>query len=81
MENKGITLVALVVTIIIMIILATTSVNLILGPDGIIAKSRSGRDEHVKATENDQNFISESEGGINDLADEIGLNEYKTYGD
>ena len=37
---KGITLIALVITIIILIILAGVSINLIGGSDGIITKSQ-----------------------------------------
>ena len=42
-EQKGITLVALVVTIIVLIILAGVSISLILGENGIIAKAREAR--------------------------------------
>lgn len=38
--TKGITLVALVVTIIILVILAGVSVNLVIGNSGIIAKAQ-----------------------------------------
>ena len=38
-KNGGITLVALVVTIIILIILAGISINILLGENGIIAKA------------------------------------------
>ena len=39
-EQKGITLVALVVTIIILVILAGVSINLVIGNSGIIAKAQ-----------------------------------------
>lgn len=39
-EMKGITLVALVVTIVILLILAGVSINLVLGNNGIIAKAK-----------------------------------------
>ena len=35
-KNKGITLIALVVTIVVLLILAVTSYNLIIGNDGIL---------------------------------------------
>ena len=41
--NKGITLVALVVTIIVLIILAGISINLILGDNGIITKAQEAK--------------------------------------
>ena len=39
-DKKGITLVALVVTIIVLILLAGVSVNLVIGNNGIIAKAQ-----------------------------------------
>ena len=47
-KNQGITLISLVVTIIILIILAGVSLNLILGENGIIEKTRFARDEYNK---------------------------------
>ena len=43
--EKGITLVALVVTIIILIILATISINLLLGRNGILTKAKEILDD------------------------------------
>ena len=40
MKNKGITLIALIVTIIIMLILAGVSINALIGNNGIITKAR-----------------------------------------
>ena len=39
--KKGITLVALVVTIVVLLILAGVSINLVLGDNGIISKART----------------------------------------
>jgi len=39
-KDKGITLVALVITIVILIILATISVNVIFGNDGLVRKAQ-----------------------------------------
>lgn len=44
-RNEGITLIALVVTIIILIILAGISINLILGDNGIVKKAQSAATE------------------------------------
>ena len=41
-ENKGITLIALVITIIILMILAGVSIRLLLGDNGLIAKAKWG---------------------------------------
>ena len=48
-ERKGITLVALVVTIIILIILAAISINLVLGENGILQRTRDGRNNYQVA--------------------------------
>lgn len=54
--QKGITLVALVVTIIVLIILAGVSISLVLGNDGIVQKAKQGRDSYAEAAkaENEQ---------------------------
>ena len=39
-KNKGITLVALVVTIVVLLILAGVSINAVVGDDGIIKKAK-----------------------------------------
>ena len=44
--NKGITLIALVVTIVVLIILATVSINTVLGDNGIIARAQKARDSY-----------------------------------
>lgn len=44
-KQKGITLIALIVTIIVLIILAGISINLILGENGIIAKAQKAAEE------------------------------------
>ena len=56
LENKGITLIALVVTIIVLIILAGVSISLVLGQDGVVQKAKSGRDNYAEAArlENEQ---------------------------
>ena len=47
--NKGITLIALVVTIIVLIILAGISINLILGENGIIIRAQLSKNAQEKA--------------------------------
>ena len=48
-KNKGITLVALVITIVILIILAVISINAIFGDNGLITSAQKGRKEQEKA--------------------------------
>lgn len=47
--QKGITLVALVVTIIVLIILAGVSIALVLGDNGIVSKSKQAANEYRTA--------------------------------
>ena len=41
-REKGITLIALVVTLVILIILAAVSINMVLGDQGIFKKAQEG---------------------------------------
>ena len=64
-NNKGITLVALVVTIIVLIILALISMNAIFGEDGIIKRAEQARDMYKQGEKNDLDAIGS-------ISDEIG---------
>ena len=65
-EMKGITLVALVVTIVVLLILAGVSINLVLGNNGIIAKAKEAETKSAEASQNDlkgmNGLVSEMEG-------------------
>ena len=63
-KNKGITLVALVVTIVVLLILAGVSINLVLGNNGIIAKAKEAQRKSAEASQND--LI-----GMNELAQQL----------
>ena len=67
-EMKGITLVALVVTIVVLLILAGVSINLVLGNNGIIAKAKEAETKSAEARENDlkgmNGLVSEMEGAL-----------------
>ena len=56
-NEKAITLIALVVTIIVLIILAGVSINLVLGNNGIITKAREARENFTKAAEEEQTTL------------------------
>ena len=58
-NEKAITLVALVVTIIVLIILAGVSINLVLGNNGIITKARDARSNFQKAAEEEGTKLNE----------------------
>ena len=67
-KNKGITLVALVVTIFVLLILAGVSINLVLGNNGIIAKAKEAETKSAEASQNDlkgmNGLVSEMEGAL-----------------
>ena len=58
-QQIGITLIALVVTIVVLLILAGVSVNALFGNSGIIEKAKEAQNKMDKATENDQKEINE----------------------
>lgn len=49
-KQKGITLIALVVTITVLIILATVSINTVLGDNGIIGRAQKARDSYQNSS-------------------------------
>ena len=67
-NKKGITLVALVVTIVILLILAGVSINLVLGNNGIITKAKDAETKFAEASQNDlkgmNGLVSEMEGAL-----------------
>ena len=52
-NKKGITLVSLAVTIVVLLILAGVSINLVLGNNGIIVKAREAQKKSAEASQND----------------------------
>ena len=70
-NNKGITLVALVVTIVVLLILAGVSINLVLGNNGIIAKAKDAETKSAEASQNDLK-------GMNGLVSEMEVLEVVT---
>ena len=69
-NKKGITLVALVVTIVVLLILAGVSINLVLGNNGIIAKAQEAKTKQAEASQNDlkdmNSLIGELESSLNE---------------
>ena len=60
-ENKAITLVALVVTVIVLIILAAVSISLVLGEHGLLKMARDGRDNYLVAANEEQAQLGQLE--------------------
>ena len=64
-DEKGITLVALVVTIIVLIILAGVTLNIVLDNDGIINKAKQAADDYENAQKEEQELLGQIEKYLN----------------
>lgn len=74
-ENNGITLIALVITIIILIILAGVSINLLLGENGLIKKVQNSKEEYtIEAIREKLDLVKGS-----DYIEQKGDNSIDTY--
>ena len=57
----GITLIALVVTVVVLLILAGVSLNLVIGNEGILTRSKEAVDKYGKQAENEQQGLDDVE--------------------
>ena len=79
-NKKGITLVALVVTIVVLLILAGVSINLVLGNNGIIAKAKEAETKSAEASQNDlkgMNALTEEMNNALGEKPKVDLSKYK----
>ena len=58
-QERGITLIALVVTIVVLLILAGVSISLVLNNNGVISKSKDARDQYAEAQTNEEKHFNE----------------------
>jgi len=68
-KNKGITLIALVVTIVILLILAGVTVILLLGEGNIFEKAQDAKEKHENAQAQENAILSDYQNTINEYAD------------
>ena len=66
-NQKGITLIALVVTIIVLIILVGVSINLVLGENGIVEKAKFAKEQTEQAKTNEEKSLNETANYIEDI--------------
>ena len=59
MKNKGITLISLVVTIVVLIILAGVAINLTLGENGVFRKAKQAKEQYGNAVESEEQQLNE----------------------
>ena len=67
-KEKGITLIALVVTIIVLLILAGVSIAMLTGENGILTQARNAKDRTEEARIEEENRISDYEDYISQYA-------------
>ena len=58
-QEKGITLIALVVTIVVLLILAGVSISLVLNNNGVISKSKDAKNQYAEAQTNEEKQLNE----------------------
>ena len=58
-KERGITLIALVVTIVVLLILAGVSISLVINNNGVISKAKDARDKYAEAQTNDEKQLNE----------------------
>lgn len=63
-NQKGITLVSLVITIIVLLILATVAITMAINSDGLFTKANTAANEYKNAVANEAIVV-------NDLIDEV----------
>ena len=52
-NSKGITLVALVITIVVLLILAGVTISMVLGPNGVLSNANKAKTDSAKSTAQD----------------------------
>ncbi len=60
-NERGITLIALVVTIIVLIILATVSINMVAGENGLIKKAQQSKDAYEESSKREEEGLDSME--------------------
>ena len=81
-NQSGITLVALVVTIVVLLILAGVSINLVLGENGLITQAKEAREQTKTAEVNEKTQIDSASDFISETVNNTELpqtNETKPY--
>ncbi|MBP3255043.1 MAG: hypothetical protein J6M60_00925 [Clostridia bacterium] len=70
-NQEGITLVALVITIIILIILAGITLSIVLGENGLIAKAQKGAGDYKAAAGEEEKLLGDINAFLNGEVDTI----------
>ena len=73
--NKGVTLVALVITIIVLLILAGVVISMTVGNDKIIGKTQNAVERYEDAAGKEQNSIDDFENTLDQLIYKVDSNK------
>lgn len=68
-NQKGITLISLVITIIILLILAGVSLNLVLGENGLIRRSQEAKEAYTQSQSEEAEQLNEVESWMDQYID------------
>ena len=74
-NKKGITLIALIVTIIVLLILASVSIAMLVGDNGIINQAKKASEETKKAEVNENSDLVNMESTINEYTSNIKIEQ------
>ena len=66
-QEKGITLIALVVTIVVLLILAGVSLSLVLNNNGVISRAKEAKNRYAEAQTNEENQLNELANWIDEM--------------
>ena len=80
-EKKGITLLALILTVVIMIILAAVTINVALGEGGLVEQAKWAAEQTVNSTKSEQEQLDDVTDQINDIIAGIGGETNSTGGE
>lgn len=73
--NNGITLVALVVTIVVLLILAGVTINLVIGKNGLISRAKEAREKTEEAKESEERTTNDISEWIMETANYLPITE------
>ena len=76
-KERGITLIALVITVIILIILATVTLNVVLGEGGLIEKAQLAKDMTLNATAKEEEGLAKLEEEFANIMSEESIKNYE----
>ena len=77
-KNKAITLVALIITIVILLILAGIAIAQINGENGILSKAKLAKEKTIKEQDNEYNILDGYQEKINDIVGSRNIKDEKS---